>query len=102
MTGFGSGFNSPRVILPVAKRGRLKGDLVTAEYGGELDFSIVGVLKSVEGAFDVMDVFVNGLMLDMGSDYTVTSVRTLVFNPEFRVCAEDKIAVLLKDAELSS
>lgn len=105
MTGFSSGFSSSAargIVVPVAKRGRLRGDAVTSEFGGELDFSSVGVLKSVEGAFDVMDIFVNGVMLEMGTDYTVSSVRTLVFHPEFRVCAEDKIAVMLKDVELSS
>jgi len=86
------------ISIPIFKKGKLSGELVTSEYGGTLDFSSIGSLRSTAGAYESMDVFSNGILLDQDDDYTVPTVSSITFGPTFRVINTDKITITIRNA----
>lgn len=86
------------ISIPIFKKGKLSGELVTAEYGGTLDFSSIGSLRSTAEAYESMDVFSNGILLDQYDDYTVPTISSITFGPTFRVINTDKITITIRNA----
>jgi len=107
-TQFGSSTTLVGAILGLAgvggassfRKGKISGSAISTQYGGTLDFSSVGALRATGDAAAGMDVYLNGVLLVQGDDYTVAAVDEITFVAGFRVVADDSIVVVIRNAAL--
>jgi len=91
-------------IISAASGGNFKQDSFlpgVKSAGAAIDFSSVGSLRSAELASEAakkvaMDVYLNGVRLAYGSDYSIASVSELTL--EVATMADDRIMVVLHNA----
>ena len=82
------------------RKGVVSGAAISAEYGGVLDISSVGALRATGDAASGMDVYLNGVLLIQGNDYTVTAVDEITFVAGFRIVGDDNLVVVIRNAAL--